>query len=283
MNTFIIQQAKVSAVSLFLLFAATMVGCSQNGGGSQVNMSSSHGDVYYLDGAGGGGVISNWGRGVKSGLTSAGFNGAFVEPRWETGMGVFADQVASDAYKRQKAAETARMIQSARNANPDAPITLMGLSAGTAVAVFTLEALPQDCRVDNVVLLGASISDDYDLTQALKRVNGRMYVFTSENDAVLNFAVPLAGTADRQAGSDPSAGLNGFVVPAGAPLETRRLYSKVTNVAWRTSFEQDGDFGGHTDTTQPRFVRDHIAPIVMQEGPQRVHPNWRVAQSGASR
>ena len=45
MNTFIIQQAKVSAVSLFLLLATTMVGCSQNGGRSQVNMSSSHGDV----------------------------------------------------------------------------------------------------------------------------------------------------------------------------------------------------------------------------------------------
>lgn len=264
------------------LLAPLLAGCSQNFGDAQVNMSSSHGDVYYLDGAGGGGLISNWGRGVKAGLESAGFNGAFVEPRWETGMGVFADQVASEAYKRQKAGEVATMIRDARSAHPDAPITLIGLSAGTAVAVFTLEALPVDCKVDNVVLLGASIAQTYDLTNALRRVKGRMVVFTSENDAVLNFAVPLAGTADRESATTESAGLDGFVMPTGASMETRRLYSKVTNIMWRASFEKDGDWGGHTDTTQPRFVRDHIAPIVMQEGPQSVHPNWRLAQANGS-
>lgn len=261
-----------------LLAMMMIVGCSQNFGGRQDNAPSSHGDVYYLDGAGGGGVISNWGRGVRSGLASAGFNGDFVEPHWETGMGVFADQVASDAYKRQKAGEVAVMIRDAKAKFPDAPITLMGLSAGTAVAVFALEALPVDCQVDTVVLLGASIGNDYDLTRALQRVSGRLYVFTSENDAVLNFAVPMAGTADREAGDVPSAGLDGFVVPDGASMTTRRLYSRVTNIAWRTEFERDADFGGHTDTTHPQFVRDHIAPLVLQDGPQYMHPNWRAGR-----
>lgn len=270
-----------SATCMVILALAIIpfAGCSQGFGGTQAQSApSGHGNVYYLDGAGGGGLISNWGRGVKSGLASAGFNGKFIEFPWETGMGVFADQVASDQYKRQKAGEVASMIRTARNAYPDSPITLMGLSAGTAVAVFTLEALPQDCQVDNVVLLGASIGADYDLTKALTRVRGRMYVFTSDNDAILNFAVPLAGTADRQSGSVASAGLNGFMLPPGATMETRRLYSKVTNIAWRASFESDGDWGGHTDTTQPRFVRDHIAPLVLQEGPQNVHPNWRATR-----
>ncbi len=259
------------------LGVSSTLGCSQNLGGQTTDTPSSHGDVYYLDGAGGGGVLSNWGRGVKAGLQMANFDGKFVEYHWETGMGVFADQVASDAYKRQKAGEVAAIIRKARADYPDAPITLMGLSAGTAVAVFALEALPQECQVDNVVLLGASIGADYDLTNALRHVRGRMCVFTSENDAVLNFAVPLAGTADREPGSEASAGLDGFVMPAGASRETRHLYAKVTNVVWRTSFEREGDWGGHTDTTQPRFVRDHIAPLVLQEGPQNVHPNWRLA------
>lgn len=260
-------------LSALLLTAISGAGCSEMSPSQTV--ASTHGDVYYLDGAGGGGVISNWGRGVKAGLEMAKFDGQFVEPKWETGMGVFADQVASNEYKRQKAGEVAVMIREARRSYPDAPITLMGLSAGTAVAVYTLEALPADCRVDNVVLLGASIGDDYDLTNALQHVSGRLYVFTSDNDAVLNFAVPMAGTADREAGEIPSAGLHGFVVPPGASQSTRRLYSKITNIAWRASFEAEGDWGGHTDTTQPRFVRDHIAPIVLQEGPQNVHPNWR--------
>ncbi len=261
---------------IFPMWAVPLAfGCSQNLAGQQSYTSSSHGDVYYLDGAGGGGLLSNWGRGVKAGLQMANFNGKFIEYPWETGMGVFADQVASDAYKRQKAGEVAAMIRKARDNYPDAPITLMGLSAGTAVAVFTLEALPPSCQVDNVVLLGASIGADYDLSNALRHVRGQLYVFTSESDAILNFAVPLAGTADREPGSEASAGLDGFVMPAGASLDTRRLYAKVMNIVWRTSFEKDGDWGGHTDTTQPRFVRDHIAPVILQEGPQNVHPNWR--------
>lgn len=262
------------------LSSPLIAGCSQNTGSQQSY--SAHGDVYYLDGAGGGGVISNWGRGVKSGLEMAGFNGKFVEPHWETGMGVFADQVASDSYKRQKAGECAAMIRQARAAYPDAPITLMGLSAGTAVAVFTLEALPDSCQVDNVVLLGCSVGDDYNLTKALQRVTNRMYVFTSDNDAVLNFAVPMAGTADREAGTVPSAGLNGFVLPMGATAQTCRLYSRITNIAWRQSFEKDGDWGGHTDTTHPRFVRDFIAPLILQQGPQYMHPNRRAPKSSTS-
>jgi len=274
-----IEKSRVSAIAVVALLAA---GCSQQIGGVSLSGASAHGDVYYLDGAGGGGAVSNWGRGVKTGLKQAGYTGAFVEPRWETGMGVLADQVASEKYKRDKAEEVAESIRKAKKSNPNEPVTLMGLSAGTAVAVFVLEALPEDCTVDNVVLLGASIASDYDLTKALKRVSGRMYVFTSERDAVLNFAVPLAGTADRESGSVASAGLDGFVVPAGASASTRRLYSKVTNIAWRASFEQGGDYGGHTDTTHPKFVRDHIAPIVMQEGPQNVHPNWNRSQSADS-
>ena len=266
--------------AVVILATLPIIGCAEGSWGLKTEAPpSAHGDVYYLDGAGGGGVISNWGRGVKAGLAMASFDGTFVEPHWETGMGVFADQVASDAYKRQKASEVAQMIRKAKSRYPDSPITLMGLSAGTAVAVFTLEALPIDCQVDNVVLLGASIGDDYDLTSALQRVAGRMYVFSSDHDAILNFAVPVAGTADRESGTVPSAGLHGFVVPPAASPQTRRLYSKVTNIAWRTAFERDGDWGGHTDTTYPRFVRDYVAPLVIQEGPHNVHPNWRKTSS----
>lgn len=262
----------------FAIASVFAVGWSPDSAVALDDNPSPHGDVYYLDGAGGGGLITNWGRGVKKGLEQAGFEGEFVEPRWETGLGVVADQVANDEYKREKASEVATMIRDARKKYPDAPITLMGLSAGTAVAVFTLEALPQDCQVDNVILLGASIASDYDMSKALKNVSGRVFVFTSEKDAVLNFAVPMAGTADRESGDVPSAGLDGFVVPNGAPRATRRLYSKITNISWRSEFEKDGDWGGHTDTTQPRFVRQYIAPIVMQEGPHNVHPDWRTAE-----
>lgn len=221
------------------------------------------GCVYYLDGAGGGGLISNWSGGLKRGLLDAGYEGAGEMFSWNTGLGVVADQDSSVEYKRGKASECARRIQQYARQQPGAPVTLIGLSAGTAVTVFVLEALPPDCPVENVVLCGASIGADYDLTRALQRVRNRMYVFTSENDAVLAYLVPVAGTADRQAGQVPSAGLRGFQLPANASADTRAQYGKVVHVRWRPEFAKYGDLGGHTDALKAPFVQHCMAPLIM--------------------
>ncbi len=194
-------------------------GCSQTMPDREIRMTRSY--LYYLDGAGGGRPLSNWSGGVRQGLLDAGYNGAGEMFSWNTGLGVVADQDASVEYKRQKAAELAQQIQQYTREHPGAPVTLMGLSAGTAVAVFTLETLPVNCPVNNVVLLGASISATHDLTQALQRVSNRMYVFTSEKDAVLAFLVPSAGTADREQGV-PSAGLYGFPARRRPPAPSMR-------------------------------------------------------------
>lgn len=236
-------------------------GCSQQMPDRAQRMT--RGYVYYLDGAGGGGLISNWSGGLRQGLLDAGYNGAGEIFRWNTGMGVVADQDSSVGYKRGKAGECAAEIQQYAKQYPGAPVTLIGLSAGTAVTVFVLEALPTSCPVENVVLCGASIAADYDLTKALQRVRNRMYVYTSENDAVLAFLVPMAGTADRQAGSVPSAGLRGFWMPSRASAQTRAQYAKVTYIRWRTEFAKYGDFGGHTDALKAPFVQQYMAPLIM--------------------
>lgn len=219
------------------------------------------GYVYYLDGAGGGATLSNWAGGVRDGLLAAGYNGAGEMFTWNTGGGVVADQDATVEYKRRKAGELAAQIDRYTKDHPSAPVTLMGLSAGTAVAVFTLEAMPAGCQVDNVVLLGASIGADYDLSRALRHVRNKVYVFTSEKDGVLAFLVPMAGTADRTL--SPAAGLRGFQVPPGATTETRALYAKVAHIGWRPEFARAGDFGGHTDTVKAPFVKQYIAPLIM--------------------
>ncbi len=234
-------------------------GCSQTMPDRAERMT--RGYVYYLDGAGGGGLISNWAGGVRQGLLDAGYNGAGEVFRWNTGLGVVPDQEASVEYKRSKAAECARSIQQYVKEHPGAPVTLMGLSAGTAVTVFILEALPPTCPVESVILLGASVSSDYNLTRALQRVRNRMYVFTSERDGVLAFLVPMAGTADRAIA--PSAGLRGFQMPSRPSTETRAQYAKVAHIRWRPEFAKAGDFGGHTDTVKAPFVQQYIAPLIM--------------------
>jgi hypothetical protein len=220
------------------------------------------GYVYYCDGAGGGGLM-NWAGGLRDGLKNGGYPGAGEIFPWNTGRGVVADQEASVEYKRDKARQMAQSAAKYSREHPGAPVVFIGLSAGTTVAVFGLEEMPANTKVDNVVLCGASISSTYDLTRALRNLGGKMYVFTSEKDGVLGFLVPMAGTADRADGSVPSAGLRGFRIPSrGASSETRQLYAKVVQIPWRPEYARLGYAGGHTDVLSSPFVAAHIAPLI---------------------
>ncbi len=227
------------------------------------------GHVFYLDGAGGGGGGSPWASGVEKGLGLAKYPGDFYCFPWNTGLGVAVDQGASVEYKREKAAELAKMIRQYIDEHPGAPVSVVGLSAGTAVAVFTLEALPDRYAVDDIVLLGSSLSSHYDITKALKHVRNRFVVYTSEKDAVLSVLVSVSGTADRMFCGACAAGLRGFHWPPDKSKDpvALALYRKVENIDWKPEFAQSGNYGGHTDTVGPRFIRDYVATKLTPSGP----------------
>ena len=89
-----------------LLFCA---GCTSTMPDRDVRMTRAY--IYYLDGAGGAGVIRNWSRGVRKGFLDAGYDGAGEVFVWQTRLGIAADQLADVRYKRSKAAELAAAIQ----------------------------------------------------------------------------------------------------------------------------------------------------------------------------
>ena len=221
------------------------------------------GCVFYFDGAGGGTKKSNYAEGVVEGMLEAGYKGAGEMVSWETGRGLMADQDASVVYKREKAAEGAAKIQAYRKNHPGKPLDLIGFSAGTAEAIFALEVLPETAPVDHVVLLGTSISRDYDMTEALKRVKNKLYIFTSTDDQMLGTMMPLSGTADRKF-DDPGAGIKGFVLPAGASAATRKLYAeKIVTIPYSKDFRKDQDKGHHFDNVKMEFIRDEVAPLLI--------------------
>ncbi|MFB3893479.1 MAG: hypothetical protein ACE15C_15810 [Phycisphaerae bacterium] len=254
-----ISNGRFGAILAALGLAMLAGGCAGAGGDPQ---RMQRGYVYYLDGAGGGG-LNNWGGGVRDGLLKAGYDGGGKMFRWETGLGVLADQTASNEYKRGKAAELADQMADFHRQYPDAPITVIGLSAGTAIAVFALESLPPGVMVDNVILLSGSLSATHDLTSALGRVQGKVYITTSHRDAVLGGLLPLAGTADRDSGTNATIGIEGPELPPGASDQTRSLYaSKLQVVPWKQEFARYGNNGGHTDTVAAPFIEHYIAPLV---------------------
>lgn len=222
-----------------------------------------HGYLYYFDGAGGGTAQKNWAEGVRNGLLAGGFPGAGEMFTWETGRGLMADQDASVEFKRAKAKEAAAKIIKHVNEYPQPPVDFLGFSAGTAVAIFALEDLPESVQVNDVVLLGTSISENYDLTKALKRVKGHLYIYTSTRDRMLGFLMPFSGTADRKF-DDPGAGINGFVLPRGATSVTRKLYAeKIVTIPWTAKLEKDNDYGRHFDNVKMEFIRDQVTPLFL--------------------
>jgi hypothetical protein len=225
-----------------------------------------HGYIYYLDGAGGGTAKNNWASGVMAGLLAAGYNGAGSMYSWETGKGLLADQDASVKYKRDKAKGLAKKIEQQQKKYPGEPISILSFSAGAASTIYALEDLPLSVQVDHVVMLGCSMSEDYDLTEALKRIKGRMILYTSSKCELVGFWMKLSGTADRKF-HDPGAGLKGFILPPDATAATRKLYAeKVVEIPWQKKEEMDGNSGQHFDNVKMPFIRDYVAPILMGKG-----------------
>lgn len=261
------QSSPVIRPILALLIAAACVGCAAKPMSDLSYRADrkerlTRGCIFFMDGAGGGTKKSNYAAGVIAGMLDAGYKGAGEIVGWETGKGLVADQDASVAYKRSKALIGTAKIQAYQSAYPGKPVSILGFSAGTAEAVFALEALPEDAQVDHVVLLGASISRDYDMTEALKRVK-KLYIITSTHDQMLGTMMKFSGTADRKF-QDPGAGIKGFILPPGASEATRQLYAgKIVTIPYSEDFRKDGNEGHHFDNVKEDFIRDHVAPLFM--------------------
>lgn len=228
--------------------------------------SNGHGIIFGCDGSGAGPVIK-WGPSARRGIVKSGYKGLFGPFRWQTGLGVAADHASPVAYKRAMARKLADRVAAHREAFPNDPVYLAGLSAGCAVVVYALEELPASVSVDQVFLLSSSVSAEYDLTRALDHVRGRLYATTSPHDAVLKNLVTMVGTADREAAGTAISGLSGFRLPATAREPTRALYqAKVVNIAWKPEFAQYGHHGGHTDVVAEGFVAKYLGPLVVPAG-----------------
>ena len=88
----------------------------------------------------------------------------------------------------------ATQIEQRAKAYPGVPLSVLSFSAGAAPAIFALEDLPETVQVDRVVMLGCSMSEDYDLTKALKRVKGKMYLYTSTRCELVGFWMKFSGS-----------------------------------------------------------------------------------------
>jgi pimeloyl-ACP methyl ester carboxylesterase len=143
--------------------------------------------------------------------------------------------------------------------HPRERIILTGHSAGAGIAVFALEKLPDDLKIDTLVLMQPALSPGYDLSKALRHVRGRAYAFYSPLDLVLSQGTKLMGTVDRV--QTEAAGCVGFVVPPPKALEPKQ-YGKLTQFAYQDSWTRFDDIGDHIGPMTAPFAREMIAPLI---------------------
>ena len=221
------------------------------------------GKVFYLDGGG------NFGFGtgdVPAGLRRAGYQGDIEVFNWSHTLNPALDQINS-LGARSSAKDLARRIIKYKARYPDNEVNLVALSAGTGVVVWALEYLAGRPRVNNVFMLGSSLSSNYDLSRALASVHGRIYNYYSSRDSVLAFVqISGLGTIDRKLGVQ-AAGQIGFHSRLGTP-------ARVDNIGWEEKWSRLGWNGGHTDYVNREFIQYEVARKLMHGGPaiERVDP-----------
>jgi pimeloyl-ACP methyl ester carboxylesterase len=201
---------------------------------------------------------------IRDGLVAAGVYRGLPIYSWGRPIplvGVLVNQV--DFIGNRLAGERiAQMITDYQDTHPGMPVYLVGHSGGGGVAVFAAEAMPEDRKVDGLILLSASISGPYDLTKALSRCkNGIVNFYNRADVALLGVGTTFFGNVDG--GRGPSAGLTGFTKPApDDPDEKRLAYAKLYEIEL-TPAMTGGNGGAHFSTTRVGFVSTHVAPWVL--------------------
>ena len=216
-----------------------------------------NGITFYCPGAGN---IDFGDQGIRKGLEQSGYRGQVASVAWTISFNPAIDQ-ALRLNARLGGSRLASYIEKYLEQYPDGQVNLIGLSAGSGVAIWALEELKPGYQVDTVVLLSSSLHHEYDVSKALSHVKGNIYNYYSSVDPILAGPMKVFGTIDGVFFED-GAGAVGLHSPHGG--------ERITNIAWQPAFKKYGYYGGHTDVTNPEFVQSHISQHIITAAPVAV-------------
>jgi len=242
--------------ALALLAAVLMAGCEGNAEFT-TEARLDRGMVMILPGIEG---PSGLNRDIRHGLVAASNPYAMPIRSWGNPvpvigmamkqMDILGAHIAADDIRNQ--------IVRYQAEHPGAPVYLVGHSGGGGIAVLVAEKMPEDRKLQGLVLLSASVSSAHDLTKALGKVDYGIINFYNRQDvALLGVGTTLFSNIDGLHG--PSAGLIGFDWPADHhSIERKQAYAKLYQIELTEDMVLRGD--SHTAVTQPGFVASYVAP-----------------------
>jgi pimeloyl-ACP methyl ester carboxylesterase len=223
---------------------------------SRASPCTARGIVIVVDGAGG---YQTAPRAIAETADSLGLPLHVRSFDWTHGRGRTVADVVDTEYICCQGARLAEEIEATRQSAPGVPITIVGFSAGGAVALAAAERLPAD-SVERLVLLAPAVSSRYDLRRTLVTAHAGVDVFTSEADTIsLGLGAALVGTADGA--RDAPAGRVGFCPPRLCPGE-ERLATRLRQHPWHPALASTGNDGGHTGSLSPTFLKLYVMPLL---------------------
>jgi pimeloyl-ACP methyl ester carboxylesterase len=217
--------------------------------------------VLHLPGIGG---FMGIDRSMLRGLKEGGFENAEVEVYDWTHEDRGMTALVSYDRNKEEARRIAGRIEQHFRADSRTKIYLIGHSGGAGLAVWALEDLPDDVRVESLMLLSPALSPDYDLSPALKHVRGKAHVFTSPLDGVvLGAGTRVFGTIDRV--RTDAAGRIGFARPKHPADATQ--YEKLVAWPYDAAWMEYGNIGDHIGPMTRSFARKVLAPVLLTGQP----------------
>ncbi len=221
-----------------------------------VTESGQHGVVFALNGAGSSRATST---ALENVVADACLPLAVVEVEWSHGPGRFVADQTDWCHAQEQGRRLASRIVSYREANPGRTVYVVAHSAGSAVALTAAAVVPPG-SLNRVILLGPSVSSDFDLRPALRGTQG-MDVFYSRRDVFsLGLGVALVGTTDGGRGCQ-AAGKVGFRAEAETS-EDAALYAKLRQYPWNRCQARFGNRGFHSGGHRPRFLHAFVLPLL---------------------
>ncbi len=168
-----------------------------------------------------------------------------------------------------KAAELAGEIAEYQDAFPGRPVHIVANSGGAGPAIFAIEMLPPERKIESLVLLGGAVSDGYDLRKALERTRrGILNCHSDRDGGVLGLGTLVFGSADRR--HSWSCGFKGFRLPSHLRTDSaaKAAYLRLFQIAWHPNMADECDhFGSHDFAAAPAFVRRYVAPWLIRPCP----------------
>jgi pimeloyl-ACP methyl ester carboxylesterase len=213
------------------------------------------GVVFVADGAGGFAATT---AALTDAIRAEGLPLRIEEVEWSHGWGrVLSDQI-DYCHVRDEGRKLAEKIVALRRACPAGEVYLVGHSAGAAVVLAALEAVPPNF-VDRAVLLAPAVSAEYDLRAALRGVRCGLDVFSSRRDwFCLGLGMGLFGTTDRCWSA--ASGRVGFRPEGGRPTNAG-LYARLRQHPWGPCQAWTGNQGGHYGSHRTAFLRAYVLPL----------------------